>query len=100
MPKKWETHWSDVGMTEEAREDRERHILTLGNLTLVTKRLNSKLKNDAWPGKRETLRQFSSLRMTTQYLDLEKWREDSIRGRGSDFAAEAITIWKRSSGAV
>jgi uncharacterized protein with ParB-like and HNH nuclease domain len=100
MPKAWEAHWSSGEMTRAAKDDRSGRILTLGNLTLVTKRLNSSLRNGPWSEKRETLRKFSSLRMTTEYLKSEEWSEETIQARGSDLAAEALTIWSRSSGAV
>jgi hypothetical protein len=94
MPRKWETYWSEGRMGANAKQQRDRTILTLGNLTLVTKRLNSKLKNDPWATKRNTLRDFSSLRMTTKYLDLDEWGEQEIKDRSTDLSVAAIEIWK------
>ena len=47
MPKMWKEKWSFANMSEEAKSERNKLLLTLGNLTLITKKLNSKLKNDA-----------------------------------------------------
>ena len=95
MPRKWESHWSEGKMNALARQERERKILTLGNLTLVRKRLNSKLQNDSWVVKRETLRKYSSLGMTTSYLSLPKWGEEAIEARAEDLSRVALEIWSR-----
>jgi Protein of unknown function (DUF1524) len=46
MPRKWQSHWSPA--TDEAERDRLIH--TLGNLTLLTGKLNSKVSNGPWIG--------------------------------------------------
>ncbi len=49
MPRKWHSHWP---LPERAREaDRDRIVHTLGNLTLLTGKLNSKVSNGPWIGK-------------------------------------------------
>jgi hypothetical protein len=56
MPRKWVANWPLVeGITEN---DRDRLIHTLGNLTLLTGKLNSMVSNGPWlgnTGKREGL---------------------------------------------
>jgi hypothetical protein len=42
MPRKWQQHWPSQGSDEE---DRDRLIHTLGNLTLLTGKLNSTVSN-------------------------------------------------------
>jgi uncharacterized protein with ParB-like and HNH nuclease domain len=95
MPKKWEHHWSIPNMTEQAKLDRNKRLLTFGNLTLITKRLNSKLKNDSWNIKKDTLRRYSSLQMTTDYLALPNWNETEIKNRSDILFSLAMEIWKR-----
>ena len=57
MPRKWHAHWPlDGSSVSEAERDRIIH--TLGNLTLLTGRMNSKVSNGSWigsGGKREAL---------------------------------------------
>ena len=72
---------------------RDKAIRTLGNLTLVTKRLNSKLSNDAWAEKMNTLRKYSSLNITTDYLDYDGWDEARICSRAGDLAKLALEMW-------
>jgi hypothetical protein len=57
MPRKWLPHWVlPEGL--ESDVERDRLIHTLGNLTLLTTKLNSKVSNAPWlgaPGKRKVL---------------------------------------------
>ena len=79
MPKKWEENWSDVNLDELSKFKRKQKILTIGNLTLITKNLNSKLRNQSWVNKKQTLKEYSSLKMTTSFLELDNWDEKSIQ---------------------
>lgn len=99
MPTKWEENWSDRERDDLERVKRNRAIKTLGNLTLVTKRLNSKMQNRAWKdekgkgqGKTDVLRKHSSLQMTVEYLD-KTWSEPEISIRAKSLAADAKKMW-------
>jgi uncharacterized protein with ParB-like and HNH nuclease domain len=94
MPVKWETNWMDEQMNIEAKGERNRKLRTLGNLTLVTKRLNSAMQNAAWSNKKLQLKPNSSLKMTIEYLDKEKWNEACIDERARHLATCALLIWK------
>ena len=92
MPKKWSQNWYKELSPEEIF-NRDKTLLTLGNLTIITKNLNSKLRNSSWLNKRGVLNQYSSLPLTTKYTSLENWDEDSIKIRANDLADLALTIW-------
>lgn len=94
MPKKWEENWGEPEFDELAKYKRNQKLLTLGNLTLITKNLNSKLRNQAWVDKKKTLKEYSSLKMTTAFLDKEQWNENTIEERANLLATKAIEIWK------
>lgn len=94
MPQKWETNWSKRGMDEAVKINRYKKIKTLGNLTLVTKSLNSSMKNAAWDKKKKALKEFSHLKITTDYIDNTDWDESKIQGRANDLALLALKIWK------
>lgn len=94
MPQKWETNWSISGMDETAKNKRNKKLKTLGNLTLVTKSLNSSMKNAAWEKKKKALKEFSLLKITTDYIDNTEWDETKIERRSSDLASMALKIWK------
>jgi hypothetical protein len=93
MPVKWRAYWTDGEMNELEMAERDARLRTLGNLTLVTKRLNSKMQNAAWSEKKGFLRTYSSLPMTVSYVDSEKWNEASIKQRGKDLFEVAKQVW-------
>lgn len=94
MPQKWEENWMEEDMDEASINKRNKQIKTLGNLTLVTKNLNSSMKNAAWETKKEALKQYSLLKLTTDYVDLDKWDESEIEKRANDLAIMALRIWR------
>ena len=94
MPQKWETNWNKTGMTDVDKINRNKALKTLGNLTLVTKSLNSSMKNSAWEKKKIALKKFSLLKITTDYIDNTEWDESSIKSRADDLASIALKIWR------
>lgn len=94
MPKKWEENWDKLETPEE-KNARNYKLLTFGNLTIITKNLNSKLRNSAWANKRTVLQQYSSLPLTTKYTVLDEWNETTINKRAEDLEAIALQIWKK-----
>ena len=97
MPVKWHQHWAlppDKDETE-AIDDREQAIKLIGNLTLVTGKLNGRLKNNSWDEKRKTLGNHSSLFLNNQLLSDAPgvWDEAAIEKRSSDLANILIEIF-------
>ena len=97
MPKKWEENWNQSNLSPEEKNTKWTKLLTLGNLTLVRGRLNSALKNAAWEDKKKTLKEFSSLSITTNYLNVVTWDENAIKKRANDLFKNAVEIWKADS---
>jgi len=94
MPKKWEENWNSIHSQEE-KNKRDFKLLTLGNLTIITKNLNSKLRNGSWLIKRDALKQYSTLPLTTNYTQMSSWNEGSIDQRANDLSGIALKIWKK-----
>ena len=94
MPQKWETNWKKPGISDVDKILRYKKLKTLGNLTLVTKSLNSSMKNAAWVNKKKALKDFSHLKITTDYIDNVDWDENNIENRSEDLASIALKIWK------
>ncbi len=95
MPRKWHTHWPLNGH-EEAERDRSIH--TFGNLTLLTRKLNSKQSNGPWlgkDGKREGLEQHDVLFLNRELLKVAKdeWTDDAIATRTKELTQAIIQIW-------
>ena len=97
MPRKWLTHWPlHDAASDEA--DRDRTIHTLGNLTLLTNKLNSKVSNGPWlgkGGKREGLEAHDVLLLNRELLKEagDQWTDEAIRARTQKLADVIIQIW-------
>jgi hypothetical protein len=96
MPRKWQPNWPlEVGHSEI---DRDRLIHTLGNLTLLTTKLNSKVSNGRWSGsggKRESLQAHDVLLLNREILkgSETQWTDEMIRVRTENLVQLIIQIW-------
>jgi hypothetical protein len=101
MPQKWERHWP-LPTVENAREDRARRLHGIGNLTLVSGKLNPTLSNANWldtpegkQGKRTTLDDHSKLQLNARLVKThrQKWDEAAIDARAAKLFEAALKIW-------
>src|SRR4029077_1511281 len=97
LPQDWEREWPlpDGADLAQARFERDEAKHRLGNLTLVTAKLNPKMSNGPWPVKREALQQYSVLLMSADIRVAEAWDEDAIAHRTAKLADVALTVWAR-----
>ncbi|WP_120522571.1 DUF262 domain-containing protein [Arthrobacter celericrescens] len=110
MPQKWGQHWALPGQhTEADLLRRESSIHQLGNLTLVTAKLNSPLSNKNWEFKRPAIQKHSLLRLTTGSVlsrpetadEFEEetwsaqWDETRIAARTRHLIGVALEAWPR-----
>ncbi|MCP4805947.1 MAG: DUF262 domain-containing protein [Proteobacteria bacterium] len=101
MPKKWRNKWAPLA-DQAAIDNRNRLLLTLGNLTLLTSSLNSGIRDSTWEtkkngnGRRHGLLVYGrGLSIFDQDLELDTWDEGAIRARARRLAEQAITTWPR-----
>jgi Protein of unknown function DUF262/Protein of unknown function (DUF1524)/Restriction Enzyme Adenine Methylase Associated len=97
MPRKWAAHWP---MSEGSRgeDERDRLIHTIGNLTLLTGKLNSKVSNGPWlgaEGKRSGLEAHDVLFLNRELLKTfgDAWSDAAIRSRTDELANLIVEIW-------
>ncbi len=97
LPQEWSSHWPLPETTDpfQAKLDRDAAKHRLGNLTLLTQRLNSSESNGGWELKRAALRKDSVLRMSADLREAAAWDEAAIAERGDRMAGLAIAIWPR-----
>lgn len=119
MPRGWRGWWgSDIQGDAELTAKRDIRVDTLGNLTLVTKKLNGTLSNRPWRdadaaivartgreagvGKRSLLNRYSILVLNKDIIESheESWTEDDIRYRSRQLTEMVISIWPRSAPAA
>lgn len=79
-----------------ASRARNQVLQTLGNLTILTKPLNSALSNSAWSIKRPELLKHSLLPINQQLMDREVWDETAIAERSEDMLQRALRIWPKN----
>lgn len=98
MPRKWRTHWPvEAGPAAEAERDQMIH--TLGNLTLLTKRLNSKVSNAAWADKVGELATYDVLKIDHDLITVTtRWDEAAIRARTKALTDDVLQIWRVPEG--
>lgn len=66
LPQSWQETWPVNG--ERAESDRAAHVHRLGNLTLLTRSLNSKVSNGPWSAKRDGLANHDTLLLNSRLL--------------------------------
>ena len=110
LPVGWREHWSlpDAAEPDELlKAKRDELIHTLGNLTLVTDRLNPALSNRPWrdesavarglgdEGKRAILDDHTVLFLNRRLVrdHTETWSEDDIADRSAELCARLIRLW-------
>lgn len=99
MPRRWIEHWE---LPEgQAAADRDALIDTIGNLTLLTGRLNSKVSNGPWPGKdgkdgkQAALQRHDVLMLNRRLFEQAKdgWDDEQIRTRTERLTDLVIEVW-------
>ena len=99
IPRKWQRHWPVQDPMGE--ETRNALIDTLGNLTLLTKRLNSKASNAAWigkGGKRKALEEHDVLVLNREVVKADLWTDQSIQARTQVLTEIILQIWPVPAG--
>ena len=101
LPQTWQTHWP-IELIDDPEEyhrrvgQRERIKHTVGNLTLVSWKLNPSLSNSPWQNKQQTLQEHTVLFLNKRLLSTWgdcSFAEPEIRERGSMLADLACKIW-------
>ncbi len=110
MPQAWREHWgADIDGDEVAALRRDQAVHTLGNLTLVSGKLNPTLSNRPWAdaeagdrglgstGKRSYLLRHSQLTLNSEIAagNQSSWTEQDITDRTAELIDRMTTIWTR-----
>ncbi|WP_133176215.1 DUF262 domain-containing protein [Pelagivirga sediminicola] len=113
LPSKWEEHWplpdGETPSSDEklqamfANEEddsrigqivrRNRLLNTFGNLTVLTKPLNSSVRHGPYKDKRDALSDHSLLVLNREIIKSENWDEECIEERGRALFEAALGLW-------
>ncbi len=93
LPQKWEQHWPVEELEDQL--NRGAHVHRLGNLTLLTKSLNSSVSNGPWALKRDKVAKHDVFLMNRHFHDRasETWDEDHIDARTKDMIEALLATW-------
>ena len=97
MPKKWRNNWGQASNEKE----RDRILLTLGNLAIITQSLNASIRDGEWqiklkgksinnPGLTSCS---SGLKTMQDVLNKSKWDENEILNRAEWLIKKAKELW-------
>lgn len=99
MPKKWRNKWG--ALDDEAATRRDRKLLTLGNLAIITHSLNASIRDADWPTKKQGKGYKDGLALCAAglatmagALEKESWDESDIADRAEWLADKALEVWR------
>lgn len=114
MPRSWRAHWdTDPPLPPDDALARSKRVDSLGNLTLVTQKLNGSLSHRPWTdheaadtapkgkeagvGKRSLLGQYSLLVLNKALVDGHPrvWTDEDIGQRSREMTERLCTVWPR-----
>ena len=102
MPKKWRNNWNEKNLLNETqKEERDTILRTLGNLTIITKRLNSSISDANWGikkvgrGKHKGLNEYANgIEIFSEYLSKTDWNEACIKERADKLYDHSVNkVW-------
>lgn len=101
LPQTWETNWPLL--SDETEQSRRSMVHVLGNMTLLTQRLNSKVSNGAWlgpEGKAAALHKQSTLLLNRDLTEdkSKQWTSSAIAERTRKLTESFLAVWKVPAG--
>jgi uncharacterized protein with ParB-like and HNH nuclease domain len=114
MPQKWEEYWKDIPdkilhdgtamNAEDSKKDRYNKVYWIGNMTLLTSKLNTALRNYVFENKMEGeggkkgIKAYADLSITKEIVSAydngrKVWNESDILKRTKAFEVEIESIW-------
>lgn len=80
-----------------AREEYEKYLNKLGNLTLASKKDNSKMQNNIWEYKKQILKTTNHLTINSDLLSKPSWTKDEIDKRTNFLIKKIIELYPYTS---
>lgn len=98
LPQEWAHNWPLPGEEPEEVEriNRDEVKNTIGNLTVLTDKLNPSVSNAGWEEKRDAIQEHTVLRLNKHLVQNwpEEWNEETIADRGAWLAGRTSQIWE------
>lgn len=101
LPQKWQESWP-LSETDDP-DERIAHVHRIGNLTLLTSSLNSRVSNGPWAKKRAELLKHNTMTMTGRLIEQTEqgtWDESLIDIRSGELIDALLRTWTVPDGHV
>ena len=102
MPQKWRQHWP-AELTEDEQAERDWRLQQLGNLTIITQSLNTRVSNGPWAQKRDHFLNSDDVLITKDAIALAAesgWSEHAIEERTGQLIGRILELWPVPDGHV
>lgn len=99
MPQKWQESWPLDDPNDH--DERAVHVHRIGNLTLLTSSLNSRVSNGPWTRKRAELLKHNTMTMTGRLIEQTEegtWSESLIDTRSGELIDALLRTWPVPNG--
>ena len=103
----WETEPSEEGLSNRSyqrpfqlAQERSMYLQSIGNLTIITGKLNSKMSNNPFSEKRVALGENSVLMLNKEVCEHNTWDTKQIGSRGNELYTIFCKIWPSADGFV
>lgn len=97
LPQDWGLNWPlpNERPEEVERIERDKAKHRVGNLTVLTEKLNTSQQNARWEKKRDAIREHTVLHLNKELVDNypDQWDEETIADRGRRLAQLATQVW-------
>ena len=95
MPQSWGQNWPLPKCVDQLEGEHVRNqiVHTIGNLTLLTGKMNQSLSNAKWECKRKGLDKYTDLFLNRKLVEISSWDEESIKLRSECMADLFAKIW-------
>lgn len=107
LPRGWQEQEWRLQLKNDTPEEREKAtrlrnemLHKVGNLTLLTWKLNPAISNGPWAKKRTEILKHSALNLNRVFQDVEAWNEQLIQRRSEELFEYAIRIWPHPGSAI
>jgi uncharacterized protein with ParB-like and HNH nuclease domain len=94
LPKSPDSEWMDFLKKKGIDKQKEDLVYRIGNMTLLTEKMNKAARNKYFTKKRDEHYKTSGLKLNQDLKSLDEWDDNKINSRQEQLFKEAVKIWK------
>lgn len=90
-----DSEWPNVGDTAEQKEEHKKHLWRLGNLCLLSSKLNQSISKKCFSYKKENAYKDSKIEPNNELIQYDDWDYETIEKRQEHLSDLALKIWPK-----